>query len=181
MEEADLPAYYDIVWESGQGDFSRAMWPNGYPITTRDWSVEQSAEEMRTEGETNKYMKVIDTDLPADDPFRQVISIAKWSIYPRDRTDEELAAAEERAKSKGLPPGANPAFLEEFFGANGKAKKEIIGNKAYVYLAMLFTRPNGFRKGAGSMHLKWGLDIADEVRYTFSLLLLSSCSFSLTE
>lgn len=163
MVEADLPVYYDIVWEAGQGDFSDAMWPNGYPQATRDWSVARSVEEMRTSPETDRYMKVVDSDLPADDPHRQIVGIAKWSVYPRDRTDEELAEDERKKKEQGFPPAANEAFLLDFFGAGGDAKKEIIGNKAHVYLAMLFTHPQRFKRGAGSLHLKWGLDLADEV------------------
>lgn len=171
LEEADLPTFYDILWEAGREDIiSSRMYPNGYSQASRDWSVSGSADDLRNDADTNKYMKVIDTDLPEDDAYRKILGIAKWQVYARDRTDEELKAEEKKAKEKGMPPGANAAFLEDFFGGVDKRKTEIIGNKAFVYLALLFTHPDRFRRGAGTMHLQWGLGLADKVG-------TSGCSF----
>jgi len=169
-EKADLPVFYDILWESGKSNvLASLMWPNGYPVVSRDWSVDRAAENMRERPEIMKYMKVIDTDLPADDPLRQILGIAQWEVHAHDRTDEEVKADAERSKALGLPPGANPAFLEEFHGSVGQAQARHLGNKAHVYLHLLFTHPDRFRQGAGSMHLQWGLELADKVRMTESL------------
>ncbi|KAF2480182.1 hypothetical protein BDY17DRAFT_256402 [Neohortaea acidophila] len=53
--------------------------------------------------------------------------------------------------------------MEDFFGRFKVAQQEIVGEQAHVKLQMLFTRREGFRRGAGTMHLAWGLEQADKL------------------
>lgn len=85
-----------------------------------------------------------------------------WKFYPNDRTDAELDQEAEKAKSQTLPPSANVPAMEVFFSALGRDRRKILGGKAYYLLNILATDPVYHRRGVGAIHLKWGLDQADE-------------------
>ena len=107
--------------------------------------------------------KVIDTDLPGDDPDGRIVGIAMWKFYPLQRTEDELDAESKEREQEGFPPGFNEALAKEFLGDVAKFKREIMGGKPHVLLNMLATRPAYHRRGIGAMQVLWGLEQADEL------------------
>lgn len=130
--------------------------------------------------ETNgvgRYMVVVDTSTPPPEEDLAALSATErteaeaegriagygfWKFYPNDRTDAELDAEADKAKTEPLPPSANVPAMEVFFGALGRDRRKILGGKAYYLLNILATDPKYHRRGVGAIHLKWGLDQADE-------------------
>lgn len=80
----------------------------------------------------------------------------------QERTEAELKAAEEE-DDNGQPPDCNEALLEEFDNNLAKYKREILNGKPYVYLKILAVLPQYHRRGVGSMHLRSGIEKADEL------------------
>lgn len=163
LEEADVPHYVDITWAAARGDLMGAMFPNGFFEDDRQWLINDKTQAMRKHASTTKTMKIVDTDLPDDHPTGKIISVASWKIYPRERTEEEMEAEKKEGEERGHAPHASAPMLEAFFTQMGKCKKEILGNKAVVYLGILMTHPDHHRRGAGAMQLQWGFDLANEV------------------
>jgi len=128
--------------------------------------------------DVGRYMVVIDTsakplhddlvdlsdeDRKAAEAEGRMAGFGYWKFYPKDRTDAELDEEVEKGKSEPLPPSANAAAMGVFFKALGRDRREILGGKAYYLLNVLAVDPAYHRKGIGAMHLKWGLDQADEL------------------
>ena len=156
-------AYQMIFAEAFGDDLMAMMYPKGYSEEDLQWGLRRNLREWRLRPDVVKMMKVIDTDLPEDDPNRRIVGASKWKFYPRERTVEEMEEEAKQHDGSGWPPGANVQFMEDFFGIVGSTKKEIMGNQAYALLAVLITRPNRHRQGIGGMHLRWGLEEADKV------------------
>lgn len=164
LEDEDALIFYRIVDATDADDiFSRNFWLNGVTDAGHEHSAAGAIADMHEPDGPARLMKVVDPNLPDDDPMHKILSVALWKIYPTKRTPEQMQAAAEKQKARGVPPGANAAFLEDIFARFGAAQKEIIGDQAHVKLQMLFTRSDGFRRGAGRMHLVWGLEQADKL------------------
>ncbi len=71
---------------------------------------------LRENPEENKLVKMVDHDLPEDDPNGKAVGMARWSFYPKDRTEEELAEAEKKDDAEEPVPDMNTAFMKEFHG-----------------------------------------------------------------
>ncbi|KAK4995998.1 hypothetical protein LTR66_004291 [Elasticomyces elasticus] len=159
MTEEDIPAYSEILWSAFDRGLMPLFYPNGRTPEIDKHTFRHNLKAFRTDPD-QRYMKVIDTDLPPGDKDPQqegrIVSVSLWHVYDHDRTDEEMKKAEEKGKEDGFAPGANVAMMEAFFGALAACKKEILGNRAYIY-------PHHHRRGAGALHLKWGLGLADEL------------------
>ena len=161
LEEADVDAYIDIMWEAFQMDIMGAMYPQGFSQAAHDHTKTAMLRKWRQKPEEIRKMKVIDTDLSENDPFRRIVGVSDWNFYPHERSEVELDAKDEDAESEGLPPGANKSFCDTFFGQCEQAKRSILGGKAFILLHILVTLPQHHRRGVGAMHLKWGFDEAD--------------------
>ena len=163
LEESDLEADQHVSWSAFKDGLMGLMFPDGYTEAARKWEIETAIIGWRRHPDVVKKMKVIDTDLPSDGPYGNIVSIAHWKFYVKDRTDEELEQEKKESGEEGIPPDINLPLVEEYIGVIGNHKKEIMGNKAYVYLSFLATRPEHQRRGAGAMQLKWGSEKADEL------------------
>lgn len=65
-----------------------------------------------------------------------------------------------------MPPwpedeGSDHALLNEFFGSLAKKRAEIMSTRPHYYLEMLGTLPEHQGRGAGSLMMKWGVELAD--------------------
>ncbi|KAK4992235.1 hypothetical protein LTR50_001214 [Elasticomyces elasticus] len=136
MTEEDIPAYSEILWSAFDRGLMPLFYPNGRTPEIDKHTFRHNLKAFRTDLD-QRYMKVIDTDLPPGDKDPQqegrIVSVSLWHVYDHDRTDEEMKKAEERGKEDGFAPGANVAMMEAFFGTLAACKKEILGNRAYIY------------------------------------------------
>ena len=161
LEEADVEAYIDIMWEGFQTDIMGVMYPQGFSPAAHNHFKASMLRKWRQKPEEIKKMKVIDTDLPDDDPFRRIVGVSDWNFYPHARSEDELNAKDEESEKEGPPPGVNEAFCDVFFAQCEKAKREILGGEPFLLLHILVTLPQHHRRGVGAMHLRWGFDKAD--------------------
>lgn len=161
MEERDLDVYNDIMWAAFKDELMGLFYPKGFTEAARERAKEEALEDWRGDPEKVKYMKIIDTELPDDDPSHKIVGVALWHFHPKERTEEELEADAKKAEQRGAGPDCNEPLLEEFFANNAKYKKRIVGTKAHVVLQVLATHPTHHRRGVGKMHLRWGNEYAD--------------------
>lgn len=73
---------------------------------------------------------------------------------------EETKARQERAEQAPVED-IDFGVISVFREAQAKAKRAILGGRAYVYLHILATAPEHQGRGAGSMQLEWGLAKAE--------------------
>ncbi|TKA73770.1 hypothetical protein B0A55_07119 [Friedmanniomyces simplex] len=158
-----MDAAYDLMWEAFKPDIMGVMYPNGINQAIREWSNSKSLASWRRDPDRIKKMKVIDTNLPDDDPFCKMVGVADWNFYPKYRTEEEREKKKAESEGDGLPPHCNEEMMIEFFSQLGKAKKEQLGGQPHVYLHILATHPKHYRRGVGAMHLRWGFEQAEKL------------------
>ncbi|KAK0805773.1 hypothetical protein LTR75_007235 [Friedmanniomyces endolithicus] len=115
----------------------------------------------RKDPEKYQKNKVIDTDLPDDDPFNKIFGVADWEFYPKYRSKEEREKSNAESEKDGLPPKINETMMKDFIGQLGEAKEEQLGGQPFVYLHILATHPKHHRRGVGAMHLRWGFEQAE--------------------
>ena len=162
MEESDMKAYPELMWDAFKDDLMALLYPNGYPQSAREHTTKKGLEGLHKDPEVHKWMKVIDTDLPKDDHYNQLVGMAHWEFHLKERTEAELDA-EAAEKAKEEPDAAiDRGFADKFFADIGRIRRETMGGKPYILLHLLATHPDHHRRGVGAMHLNWGAQKADE-------------------
>ena len=141
MEEADLDAYENVAWEAFKNAIMGIMYPNGYTQAAREWWIHYALKDWRSKPEKFKFMKVVDTELPEDDPNNKIVGVAAWRFYLTDRTEAEIEAEEKESDERGHQPDVNVPLVEDFHGNIKKCKEEVVGGKAYIFLNMIATLP----------------------------------------
>lgn len=99
------------------------------------------------------FLKVVDT------ASGEMIAVAGWNIYAHGNTEEDL----DKITARPTPERGYRADFEPIYEHLKGNRRHIMGQKPYLYLNLLSTRPTHHRRGAGSMLIKWGLDRADEL------------------
>ncbi|KAK5753018.1 hypothetical protein LTS12_016894 [Elasticomyces elasticus] len=163
LQEADLAAAVEVMWQSFKPDIMGCIWPHGFTQAARDYTIAKGLESWRKSPEKIKKMKVIDTDLPDDDPLGKIVGYSDWYFYPKQRTEEELKEKEGDGGDDDLPPDCDKEMLREFGGQLDAAKKEYIGGRPYIELHILVTHPKHHRRGVGAMQLRWGFEHAEKL------------------
>jgi GNAT superfamily N-acetyltransferase len=165
MLESDVDAHLDIMWASFGPDLMSVFYPRGLSASDREHMKADTLKALRKGSskptEQTIYIKAIDTDLP---PASQIVSTAKWQIYPRQRTEEELDRdAAEGGRENMFSEGANVDAMKAFFKELAERRRERFGGEPYVLLSVLVVHPEHQRRGLGALQLKWGLEKADEM------------------
>lgn len=153
----------ELMWDAFNDSLMGLMYPKGFTEAAKAHNVEHLIKEWRRHPDLNKYMKVIDAELPENDPMGKIVGVSHWKFYLHQRSNEELDAEKKEKADEPFPPDVNEELLKEFFGEIGKHKREIMGGKPYVLLSLLATRKAYHRRGIGAMHLRWGLEQADQL------------------
>lgn len=104
--------------------------------------------------ETHAF-KCVDTDLND-----KIIAVAKWSVYEKPRSMEEV---EEGFVLRKTFPEDNVDARREFMQGIWDSRREFMGGQPHVILDTLICHPDHHRRGAGRMLMQWGLDKADEL------------------
>ncbi|KAK0263362.1 hypothetical protein LTS09_002554 [Friedmanniomyces endolithicus] len=163
LQESDMGVAYELMWETFKPDIMGLMYPDGINDAVREWSNSNSLASWRKDSEKYKKNKVIDTDLPDDDPFNKIVGVADWEFYPKYRSKEEREKSNAESEKDGLPPKINETMMKDFIGQLGEAKEEQLGGQPFVYLHILATHPKHHRRGVGAMHLRWGFEQAEKL------------------
>lgn len=163
MTEADVDAHLQLMWASFGPDLMSVFYPNGMSANDGEHSKADTLKAMRKNKPTEQilYIKAIDTDLPQD---KQIVSTAKWQIYPLARSDEELDRDEkEGSRDNMFSEGANVEAMKAFFAELAQRRRERFGGDPYMLLSILAVHPDHQRRGLGVKQLEYGLQKADEM------------------
>ena len=163
VEDSDFEVYPDLMWSAFKDALMSVMYPNGYSQAAREHTARSTLEKAHKNAGVSVWRKVVDTDLPSNDPMRKIVSMAHWEFFTKERSEAELDAASAESQKEVDPPGLNQTFAEEFFGLLAKIRRERMGGKPYILLHILAVRPTHHRRGIGSTHLSWGSEKADEL------------------
>ncbi|KAK1985998.1 acetyltransferase [Colletotrichum cereale] len=100
-----------------------------------------------------RFVKVVDPDAADARGRPRVAAWAKW--------DTSMPAR----RGRRYPPwcGDMPGEVcDAFFDKEERERGRVMGEEEHYYLDTLVTHPDYQRRGAGSMLLKWGCELADE-------------------
>ncbi|KAF2405451.1 acyl-CoA N-acyltransferase [Trichodelitschia bisporula] len=115
-------------------------------------SAAQTRKAMR-ENPDVRFAKVVDEN-------GTMIATAHWHVYEHERTQEQQ---EEIQRMAPLPPQANAAAWNDFFGYLSESRRDILGTRPAVLLHILVTHPTHHRRGAGALLLQRALEDADRL------------------
>jgi ribosomal protein S18 acetylase RimI-like enzyme len=152
---SNIDDFINVQWEAfrnSPGTFSRLFYPQGQLPGVKAFQL--ALHEKGLSDDHTQYHMVYDTQADA------VAGVAKWQFYLDQ--DEGRARKEERAEQepvKGIDFGAIADFRE----VQSFTKGEILQGRPYLYLHTLATHPHYQRHGVGSMLLRWGTTLADEL------------------
>ncbi|KAJ6143116.1 hypothetical protein N7471_002569 [Penicillium samsonianum] len=100
-----------------------------------------------------KYLRVIDTESKDERGRPRLVAFGKW----------DLAMPEERGRRFPHWHADSPyQECEDFIEELEQARKRVMGDEKHYYLDTLGTHPDYQRRGAGSMLVQWGCDLADK-------------------
>lgn len=105
---------------------------------------------------TGRVLKVVDTD-----NNDEIIAIAHWEILDKGRSDEELKELEQPYEPIEEERERYGRVQRDFFNYLHRVRREL-GKTPHYFLSLLVTHPNHYRRGAGSMLIRWGTEQADK-------------------
>lgn len=102
------------------------------------------------------FLKVVDSSLGG-----KIIGIAQWDIYPNPLTDREF---EQVCAMEEAPDESPKEVWDEFFGYISRSRRKWLADRApRACLFALGVLPEYRRKGVGTMLMRWGVEMADEL------------------
>lgn len=158
MTESDVDAHAKIMWSAFGPDLMSVFYPNGISAQDHEQLKKDTLASMRkATDETFMFIKAVDTNLD------QIVSTAKWQIYPRQRSQAELDAEDAEGRKELFSEGANVEAMKAFFGELAQGRRERFGGDPYMLLSILVVDPEHQRRGLGAMQLQEGLERADQL------------------
>ncbi|KAF7596798.1 hypothetical protein BBP40_012397 [Aspergillus hancockii] len=139
----DIPKLSDVWFGAFNSPSNQELFPDTPGVHT--WWDEANREDLLHKP-YQKYLKVIDSTHPEN-----IVAYGKWDLEP----DECV---------KRYPPWhteSNAKLCNRFFGGIEKQRKRLMGKRKHYYLDMLATNPEYRRRGAASMLVRWGCELAD--------------------
>ncbi|KAJ4262908.1 hypothetical protein NW762_006521 [Fusarium torreyae] len=147
----DVPALSELWYAAFTEPGVRYLWPDT-PSTRKWWDLANSEDLMNKSFQ--HYIKIIDRKSKDDQGRPRIAAYAKWDLStPKERGPRYPPWSED------MPIQACDAFIERLENAR---QQVMVGQKKHYYLDTLVTHPDYQRRGAGSMLVKWGCDLADE-------------------
>ncbi|EXK77166.1 hypothetical protein FOQG_18120 [Fusarium oxysporum f. sp. raphani 54005] len=154
LEEAtldDVPALTELWYAAFTDPGVRHLWPDTPRV--RKWWDDANREDIRTKS-FQHYIKVVDPKAKDGQGRPRIAAFAKW-----DTATPEVRGPRYPPWVEDMPIQDCDAFLKRLERSRLQAMG---GQKEHYYLDMLATHPEYQRRGAGSMLIKWGCDLADE-------------------
>ncbi|KAJ5133720.1 acetyltransferase [Penicillium atrosanguineum] len=145
----DNSALTDLWFAAFSDPILRRVFPNTPGV--RKWLENANAHDLLNKS-FQRYIKVVDTESQDAEGRPRIAAYAKW----------DLSMPEERGRR--YPPWHEemPGELcEAFFMKEEANRKRVMGDTRHFYLDTVATHPDYQRRGAGSLLVKWGCDLAD--------------------
>ncbi|KAL4799313.1 acetyltransferase [Aspergillus venezuelensis] len=152
VDLTDIPTLTTIWFAAFTDPGLRRLWPDTPGV--RSWWDLANRSDLQNKP-FQKYIKVIDTAVPApdNDDEGRIVAYAKW----------DTSTSEERGRRyppwHGDMPGTE---CDAFFEREESERVRVMGGIRHYYIDTLATHPDYQRRGAGSMLLQWGCDMADK-------------------
>ncbi|KAJ5490140.1 Acyl-CoA N-acyltransferase [Penicillium expansum] len=100
-----------------------------------------------------RYLRVVDPESKDEQGRPRIVAFGKW----------DLAMPDERGRRFPIWHADSPyEQCEAFITELEQARKRVMGDEKHYYLDTLGTHPDYQRRGAGSMLVQWGCDLADK-------------------
>ncbi|KIV98087.1 hypothetical protein PV10_01775 [Exophiala mesophila] len=128
---------------------SPILFPGPFPEDALETRA-QGLIQQRKDDPQMRWVKAVDSET------NDIVAWAKWEIIDQPR--------ESKPSSRTFGQGCNVQACEEYFGGIHQKRHELMDGKYHVLLDLLQTDPKHQGRGAGSMLIKWGTDIADKMR-----------------
>ncbi|PYH82554.1 hypothetical protein BO82DRAFT_391645 [Aspergillus uvarum CBS 121591] len=169
VTEPDLPALTHIFYAGFTTPTDRQMFPDTPGL--RAWWAAANRQDLRQKPGV-RFWKVVD---PGFCPAAAAPD-AHGSVGDAAAAAAAAAAADESVIAYGkwdLDPGhrgarfpewhvdSDGSLCERFFGGCEVIRKEVMGERGHYYLDMLVTHPQHRRRGAATMLVRWGCELAD--------------------
>ncbi|MCJ1328138.1 hypothetical protein MMC10_004813 [Thelotrema lepadinum] len=155
VKESDLEELgkIEIASFSASSILSPLIWPNGGTQAAID--VWHQSHKERFAFSENFYWKVVDTDLNS-----KIIAFAAWRVVRQDETPSKPGRLGFR--STDTNPDVNHHIFEAFLDSHNDVRDNVIAGRKRVHLSILATDPKHQRRGAATMLLKKGAEIAGQ-------------------
>lgn len=89
-----------------------------------------------------------------------ILGFALWNIYEHSRPESEWKKKPEVTWCTGR----QAEIAQNFLYMNANLRQRIWGGKPYILLNLLCVHQDFQRRGAGTTLVKWGMDLADEMK-----------------
>ncbi|KAB5546975.1 acetyltransferase [Coniochaeta sp. 2T2.1] len=148
----DVTALTEVWFAAFTDPGIRQLWPDTPGV--RKWWDDANRSDMLNKPHA-RYIKVVDNRKTDAKGRPRIAAFAKW----------DLAMPEERGCR--YPPWHEDmpaAVCDAFFIREETERHRVMGNQKHYYLDTIATHPDYQRRGAASMLMKWGCDLADKNR-----------------
>ncbi|KAH6665359.1 acyl-CoA N-acyltransferase [Plectosphaerella plurivora] len=146
----DVPALTELWYAAFTAPYIRELWPDTPGV--RQWWNDTHRHDFLTKP-FQRYVKIIDTETLDDQGKPRLVAWAKWDLaMPDERGERYPAWHEDQAAEK----------VDAVMGTLEKNRRRVMGAQKHYYLDTLATHPDYHRRGAASMLIKWGCDLADK-------------------
>ncbi|KAJ6115256.1 acyl-CoA N-acyltransferase [Penicillium sp. IBT 16267x] len=147
----DIPAMTEIWYAAFTQSHVREAIPDTPGV--RKWFADCTANDL-TERPYQTYLKILDLESKDNEGKPRMVAWGKWDqSMPNERGPRFFLPWSEDM----MPDRCDLAF--DGFEAN---RKKVMGEERHIFLDTLCTHPDYWRRGAGSMIVKWGCDLADQ-------------------
>ncbi|KAJ5379237.1 acetyltransferase [Penicillium cosmopolitanum] len=145
----DTPALTELWFAAFTDPELRRVFPDTPAV--RQWLTDANRHDL-THKPFQKYIKVIDPISTDQQGRPRIAAYAKWDTsMPEERGGRYPPWHEEMSAS----------LCDEFFRKEEENRMRVMGEKKHFYLDTVATHPDYQRRGAGSMLVGWGCELAD--------------------
>ncbi|KAJ5494605.1 hypothetical protein N7463_010692 [Penicillium fimorum] len=145
----DVPAITEVWFASFTQPVIRQLFPNTRGM--QQWQRDRHHEDIQKSH--YRYLRVVDIESKDQQGRPRLVAFGKW----------DLAMPDERGRRFPLWHADSPyQQCEHLISELEKARKRVMSNEKHYYLDSLGTHPDYQRRGAGSMMVRWGCDLADK-------------------
>ncbi|KAF1356348.1 acyl-CoA N-acyltransferase [Delphinella strobiligena] len=162
LQESEIDEYSRLcftIFRESDSSLSKCFYPNNYISSV---SAHLNPKIRKTLVDPNAHLFLL-----RDGETKQVIGAAHWEVRQEEKPLASIIQDDERARREreAAAPveGVNHVAINACRDIQAQCRREIMGGRPHVYLAVLVVSEQYQRRGVGSAAMKWGLDRADEL------------------